>query len=391
MSRRSLTRKSLLTILFLGISLGILEVSLRMIGPEINLSHNWRYHRELGWSQIPGVSYDFELEGERVHIEFNALGFRDEEHSKEKPSGTKRVVVLGDSFSEAVQVNLEQTYFRKLERLLDESSHYDWETINLGVGDFGTAQALLALERFGWDYSPDLVLYQMFPLNDICNNSIELFGLCKSPNDVYRPYFVERDGTLILTSAQPVRNFLRRRSVAYRVCERAFWGLFPSEEVPVEEPERAQYLAQRGFPPLEPLLYTYVDEPDMIEPVANGWHITERMLEQLVRTCRERGVPLLTVVVPFHIRVGKVWQQFASFQPPPAMIQDYPERRLHQLFGRLDSPLLLLKPVFEADLSRFLIIDGHFKPEAHEVAAEAIFEKLVDMELSDPIEAVATH
>ena len=56
---------------------------------------------------------------------------------------------------------------------------------------------------------------------------------CKSLNDVYRPYFVERNGTLILTSAQPVRNFLGRTSVAYRVCERAFWGLFPSE-VPAE-------------------------------------------------------------------------------------------------------------------------------------------------------------
>src|SRR5207249_2550970 len=115
--------------------------------------------------------------------------------------------------------NLDQTFFRLLEERLNRTTTERWEVVNVGVGDFGTAQEWLALTRFGLPLAPDVVLLQIFPLNDVCNNSIELFDLCRSKNDPYRPYLIDAESGLILTSAQPVRNFLRRHLKIYGVVE----------------------------------------------------------------------------------------------------------------------------------------------------------------------------
>ncbi|MHC4078069.1 MAG: hypothetical protein ACYST0_06470, partial [Planctomycetota bacterium] len=93
----------------------IAELTVRLVVPDFNLSPYWRYHQVLGWTQIPGLDTEIQVQGKTVRVRFNSLGFRDVEHEVAQPPGTKRIVVVGDSFSEAIQVNLEQTYIRRLQ------------------------------------------------------------------------------------------------------------------------------------------------------------------------------------------------------------------------------------------------------------------------------------
>src|SRR6185369_12345965 len=109
------------------VGLALVELAVRLSGIDYNISINWKYHRLLGWSQTPNARYDYEVAGRPIHVAFNSQGFRDIEHPREKTK--KRVVVIGDSFCEAVQVNLEETFWKRLEAKLG------WEVINLGVGD----------------------------------------------------------------------------------------------------------------------------------------------------------------------------------------------------------------------------------------------------------------
>jgi hypothetical protein len=250
--------------------------------------------------------------------------------------------------------------------------------INLGVGDFGTAQERIALEKYGLAYAPDIVLIEIFPLNDVGNNSLPMFRLCKSMNDPYRPYFVESGGDLVLTSGQPVRNFLRRHLVSYGVLERTWLERTLGKDPQEDEADRDRRLKALGYVQ-DPLLSTFAEEKDQPPAVAEGWRITERLLEQIHARCRASNIAFMAVVVPFEPQVGAKWDAFMSSRPPPRTTADYPERRLGRLFARLGVPSVMLKEVFDRNVDLYFpLIAGHFNPESHRLTAEAIHAKLIE-------------
>jgi hypothetical protein len=361
-----------------AVGLGLFEIGVRVAGIDYNLSPNWKFHPVLGWSQVPNGRYEVVSQGHQLRVQFNSMGFRDREHERAKPPGVKRIVVIGDSFSEAVQVNVEDTFHRKLEELLNQSGPARWEVINLGVGDFGTAQEYIALMEYGLAYQPDVVVHQIFPLNDICNNSIALYELCRSHNDRYRPYFVESDGQLRQVYEQPVRTWLRRHSVSYNALE--YW-LLKLDGVDPQSPEdrrRPGRLLKRGFTGLDPLLYTYVSAGEQPEAVAQGWRITERLIEQIVEVTRARGISYVGLVAPFEMTLQPAWEDFARTQPPPLMTPAYPERRLAAEFARLGVHSVMLLDAFQPYLKEVLpFIGGHFSAAGHRRAAEALYRELV--------------
>ena len=82
--------------------------------------------------------------------------------------------MLGDSYAEALQVPIEETFWTLLPQHLARCGFAPGkqiEAINFGVSGYGTAQELLTLRHRAWDYAPDLVLVPFFPGNDVRNNS----------------------------------------------------------------------------------------------------------------------------------------------------------------------------------------------------------------------------
>ena len=117
-------------------------------------------YQELGVQRVDAVAFRVPW---AVECRFNALRFRDAELGP-KPPGVRRVMVLGDSFTEAQGVKLPDTLPRVLEGLLDRSEPGRWEVRNCGrrATDFPalyeTFEMLLA-------YEPDILIYAMV-LND---------------------------------------------------------------------------------------------------------------------------------------------------------------------------------------------------------------------------------
>lgn len=372
--RRRLLRKLLFSVVF---GLLLLEAGLRLFDLHLPMKKVWRWHATLGWTQDPRATFDYVIDGDPVHADFNALGFRDVAHDFSKPPGTRRIVVLGDSFCEAVQVDLEETFFRRLQAALDARGGGDYEVINLGVGDWGQAQQLLALREVGLRFEPDLVICQVFPLNDICNNGIELYGLARSQNDFYRPYFVEHEGELVATWKHPWRHRLRCLSRVFlnleRVTQSLSWWLEPGSEA---ERWHARAVAA-GFPGLSPLLHAYVPEAEQPPAVRQGWAMTERLLAEMAATCRTRGIGFLGLVMAWEATMDAAWAKFAPTQPPPRMQVDYPEQRFGALFARLGAPVVLTRPVFQARLDEYLPCrDGHLGPGGHRLVAEALLQAI---------------
>jgi hypothetical protein len=104
----------------------------------------------------------------QVDIRTNAAGFRDNtDYPMAKPSGTYRIVVLGDSFAFAGKVPLSETFPKRLETMLnqhDPSHHY--QVLNLAVPGYNGEQEMLMLKEKGLAYQPDLVIVS-FPLVDV--------------------------------------------------------------------------------------------------------------------------------------------------------------------------------------------------------------------------------
>src|SRR4028118_2143551 len=63
-----------------------------------------------GYALRPGVFGWYRKEGE-AYVRINSDGLRDRERPKQKPANTLRIALLGDSFSEALQVPLEDAYW----------------------------------------------------------------------------------------------------------------------------------------------------------------------------------------------------------------------------------------------------------------------------------------
>jgi len=99
----------------------------------------------------------------RVEVRINSDSLRDVERPVAKPPGTLRILVLGDSMVEAVQVELEATFPKRLERSLAAALARPVDVINAGVASSSPTTEYLMLKYKGLKYSPDVVVMAFFP------------------------------------------------------------------------------------------------------------------------------------------------------------------------------------------------------------------------------------
>ncbi len=102
------------------------EITLRLFVPDTRSPY--LYDEFTGTRLRPGHRFVYRSEGYSSSV-INTRGLRDREHSLEKPAGTFRIAILGDSFAEAFQVSQEwkkvesTTQFSRLPGMLRGKSH----------------------------------------------------------------------------------------------------------------------------------------------------------------------------------------------------------------------------------------------------------------------------
>src|SRR5262245_18920925 len=90
---------TLLTLIGLGLGACLLEVTVRLFFPTTDFL--WQWDSRTGMKLVPGMRGRSVKRGAfDVRVSVNSAGFRDREHSIDKPADTKRIVLLGDSFVE---------------------------------------------------------------------------------------------------------------------------------------------------------------------------------------------------------------------------------------------------------------------------------------------------
>ncbi|MBW2172804.1 MAG: hypothetical protein JRF69_12685 [Deltaproteobacteria bacterium] len=112
----------------------------------------------LGWELVPG-SFGKGSLGESYRI--NSASFRGPEQLLGRRSGINRIMVIGDSFTFGMGVNLDDTYPKQLEQILNRKG-IACEVINCGVIYYQMWQYYEVLKRKVIPYQPDLVIVGLF-------------------------------------------------------------------------------------------------------------------------------------------------------------------------------------------------------------------------------------
>jgi hypothetical protein len=159
----------------LALTLGAAELWLRFRYPFVDNTWPSRFDPGVGFVFEPGSTvaqtnlFDF-----CVAQRANSLGFLDREVAPRR-DGVPRIVVLGDSFVEAVQVPIERKFHVLLEQHLT-TRNVAADTVAFGYSGCGQANQLAFYERFAECRPGDLVI-ALFVINDIANNSALLEAL----------------------------------------------------------------------------------------------------------------------------------------------------------------------------------------------------------------------
>src|SRR5574341_294553 len=172
-----------------ALAVPILALALCLVAGEVAFHLVPNSYRELvPWRQegqwhTPGERYVYRGAYLRVRqppeiapnvITWNRGGWHDRDHNLAASPDVARVLVLGDSYVEGIQVRLEELYHRRLEVALAGRSAVGVETIALGRSGWGQVHELDALRTTGLAYHPDLIIAEFLPANDVRNNHPEL-------------------------------------------------------------------------------------------------------------------------------------------------------------------------------------------------------------------------
>jgi hypothetical protein len=153
----------------------VAEIILR-VAPIPGISHHpYRYNEITGGGLYPHAnSFYRSARHEYVRRRVNSWGYLDIEHDQLKPPDVVRIGFFGDSYVEARQVPMEQTFFRLIEqRLNDELPRPRYECIAIGISGYGTLHSYIECTRWMEMLDLDWIVY-VFVENDPGDHIVEL-------------------------------------------------------------------------------------------------------------------------------------------------------------------------------------------------------------------------
>ncbi len=271
-----------------------------------------RFHPTLGWDKPPGGEARIRRAEFDIQILINSRGLRGPDYDYDKPAGTRRVLILGDSFAEGYYVDEPDTARAVLESRLNAGPCRGWQVVNGGTIAYSTDQEYLFFREEGWRYRPDLVTL-LFYHNDLLYNAS-----ARGPGGEAKPLFGVDDGRLIARHAtlvpdpegapnrqNPGRAPLQpwRGSIALRLL---------SNRTVNSSPRLHEGLAALGLvqpvssdPPREFWPYG----PGRGREVGEMWTITAALFAALKRDVEAHGARLSVLYVPARFEVNPtVWQ-----------------------------------------------------------------------------------
>ena len=395
---RKLLQNLALTFFSILFTLALLEGAARIL--KLGTGLFWQPDPQLGWVNIPNASGWESCYGEcEIRVTINSQGLRDREIPYENESGSKRILMLGDSTTAAMQVTLEDTFVKQLESNLNESDG-SWEVINGGVNAYGTDNELLFYRLEGEKYDPDIVFLNMYLANDVYNNhpTLEL----RYGGQSAKPYFTLNDAGELELQNFPMedtatfwtsvgtflkKNFQLPRFIAQTLALRGDvpgWlqpiiGLFSGGRATTQTAnEPAESAAEGVNEGEETAVQTPPRRPDICDPdplpiIENAWNVTEALILEMQKEVEANGAEFAVLVIPAAPQLvppqgdGEEWYC------------DVPNDRLTAFLDSAGIPYLDMLPQFREEALAgngpyYFERDFHMNELGHDLASDLLYQ-----------------
>jgi hypothetical protein len=367
------------------VAVGLIEAGFRiynLLHPPTAKGFFWVRTPDYGWGLAPGrerLSYDDHGEFRTV-VRINSRGLHDVEHKITKGEGIFRVLVLGDSYIEALQVDLEQSFGRVLEQRLNTQTNRSVEVVSAGVSSWGTDNELLYFRHEGYKYHPDLVLLAFTASNDVRENYAPFNRMDPWANMTKPTFVLSPTGSLEMQAGAPVPPpppWWRQLYVGAYLYERLGGR--------VVLPQRGQ---NNTPPPRDPnaphvppdLLVHAPEYPDVVK---EAWRVTEALIRALRGEAAAHGANFAVMVHsgPWA-HYDDRWRLMLALEPGAAETWDRrkPARLIDAFLSSEGIPSVDLFDALEAGKVRermFFGVNVHWTPAGHRVAAETVSDFLV--------------
>lgn len=293
-----------------------------------------------GW-HVPGAEseyYGYEPNGKFKYLNilpWNAHGYFDRNYDYKKPLGVYRIVFIGDSYVEALQIPLGRTFHKLLEISLNRNRAQPtrparrFEVIALGHSGTGQEHNLKILKEEATLYDPDLVVFTLCT-NDFCDDDPALKRERNLATGEISPEFrgLVRHGYWMLAFA--LRRFNEIQMNRYKISpELLQWS---AKDVPRVEAawkhtfERVRaardFCRSRGIGFVlvylgSELEVKYTLDPEEAKSELGSMHSLsrnlswdmEKSLNRVTGYCRKHAIPLISLLEPLVVAQRQTGKQ----------------------------------------------------------------------------------
>ena len=332
---------------------------------------------EVGRSLVKNLDRDIYCGESRrlVRVRTNSLGFRGDDPELPKPNDVRRVVVLGDSFISALQVEDHETMCSQLEERLNESANNThWEVLNFGVTGSGTADQHVRYLRTLRTLDPDVVLVGFGMGTDPVDNNPHL-----SNSPLVHYDFDEQGGLKLVpesTVSAEASNFLNQ------TCRLYVWQKSTSNRLIKSARNQAGWFDKRDRIYLDPA-------PEEIE---YSWRLTEAILKKFRDDVVRDGVEFHAVTIPSSREIYRdLLTELENSGRQAGLTEEFnrdvPLQRISEICERNDVSLIPLEHAFRTaapaanseieEQKLFFNGHGHMNVEGNRIAAETIAKYLL--------------
>lgn len=303
-------------------------------------------------------------------VESNAVGFHAFPFSPTKTEHEFRIAIVGDSFTEALQVSRKENVAHLLEEKLNAlpRAHPTYTVRPFGVSGNGTYLNALYADTYVMDFAPDLIIDAFFLGNDVDNDA---------RGTVYVPHFnnegellVAPQGEFGVTWKTKVKAIIKHSALvrgsyyAYLSMKQRYADDAPTTStIPTLSGARQIYLVE--------------DVPFW----EDAWKLEARLLKGFNKLSRDHKAKFMVLSISDPISIHPELTKDAFPQLTEINLVK-PEKKLEQITAELGIPTLSLGPIFRSNASSTGEMsawpcDGHWNQTGHQWASDALFDYFI--------------